>query len=145
MAAVPGAARFFSRREWFAIGAVGTLITLAVTAGYVASLGEAGVEHGRAMALVMLTFASAALSVALSRLTTWTARATAAGTAGLSIVLVQTPALARLLHLGPLHIGEWAAAAGVAAAVAGLVVALDAGVPRAYTPPTGRGRARWPS
>ena len=143
--AVPGAARFFSRREWFAIGAVGTLITLAVTAGYVASLGEAGVEHGRAMALVMLTLASAALSVALSRLTTWTARATAAGTAGLSIVLVQTPVLARLLHLGPLHIGEWAAAAGVAAAVAGLVLALDAGAPRAYTPPTGRGRARWPS
>ena len=145
-AAPLGGARFFSRREWTAIGVVGALITVAVTTGYVASLGEQGqVEHGRAMALVVLTLASAALTAALSRLGTWTARAVAAGTAALSVVLVQTPALANLLHLAPLHVGDWAAAGGVAAVVAALVLALDGGARRAYTPGTTPGRARWPS
>ena len=69
----------------------------------------------------------------------------AAGTVALSIGLVQTPALARLLHLEPLHVADWAAAGGVAAVVAALVLALDGGAHRAYTPGTTPGRARWPS
>ena len=145
-AAARDGTRFFSRREWAAIAVVGALLTLAVAAGYLASQGERGrVEHGRAMALAVLTLASAALTAALSRLATRTARAVAAGTVALSLVLVQTPALARLLHLEPLHAGDWALAGAVGAGVAALVLALDGGARRAYTPGGSRGRARWRS
>jgi hypothetical protein len=90
----------------------------AYLAGYLASLGEGGrVEHGRAMALAVLTLASAALTVALSGLRTWISRAVAAGTVALSVALVQTPVLARLLHLEPLHLGDWILA--VVAAILG--------------------------
>ena len=69
------------------------------------------------MALVVLTFASAALTAALSRLRTWTSRSLTAATIALSMVFVHTPPLARLLHLEPLHLGDWALAliAGVLA------------------------------
>ncbi len=113
--AAGGPARFFSRRDWVAIAAVGGLLTAFVVAGYLASLGEGGrVEHGRAMALAVLTLASAALTAALSRLRTWTSRIVAAGTVALSVALVQTPVLARLLHLEPLHLGDWILAVGAA-------------------------------
>ncbi|MEK7387890.1 MAG: HAD-IC family P-type ATPase, partial [candidate division NC10 bacterium] len=116
--ATGGPARFFSRRDWAVIAAVGGLITAFVVAGYLASLGEGGrVEHGRAMALAVLTLASAALTVVLSGLRTWTSRAVAAGTVALSVALVQTPVLARLLHLEPLHLGDWILA--VVAAILG--------------------------
>lgn len=110
--ATGGPARFFSRRDWAVIAAVGGLITAFVVAGYLASLGEGGrVEHGRAMALAVLTLASAALTAVLSGLRTWISRTVAAGTVALSVALVQTPALARLLHLEPLHLGDWTLAA----------------------------------
>jgi len=132
--------RFFSRREWAIIGMVGTLLTIAVTAGYLSSLGEGGqVEHGRAMALTVLTLASAGLTAALSRLGTWMARAVVVGTVGLSVVLVQTPTLAHFLHLAPLHLGDWMAALGVAAVVGAVVLTLDLGANGAYTPGTSAG------
>jgi Ca2+-transporting ATPase len=110
--AAGGPARFFSRRDWVAIAAVGGLLTAFVVAGYLTSLGEGGrIEHGRAMALAVLTLASAALTAALSGLRTWTSRIVGAGTVALSVALVQTPVLARLLHLEPLHLGDWILAA----------------------------------
>lgn len=113
--ATGGPARFFSRRDWAAIAAVGGLLTALVVAGYLTSLGEGGrVEHGRAMALAILTFASAALTAVLSRLRTWTSRAVAAGTVALSVALVQTPVVAGLLHLEPLHLEDWILAASAA-------------------------------
>ncbi|MBI2161843.1 MAG: cation-transporting P-type ATPase [Candidatus Rokubacteria bacterium] len=116
--AAGGPARFFSTRDWAVIAAVGGLLTAFVVAGYLTSLGEGGrVEHGRAMALAILTLASAALTAALSGLRTWTARAVAGGTIVLSVALVHTPVLARLLHLEPLHLGDWLLAV-VAALVA---------------------------
>ncbi|MBI4638691.1 MAG: cation-transporting P-type ATPase [Candidatus Rokubacteria bacterium] len=114
----PTRARFFSRGEWAVIGAVGGLLTLLVVAGYVRSVEERGnVEHGRAMALVTLTVGSAAVTAVLSRLRGWSARLVVGGSLGLAILLVQTPALAALLHLEPLHLDDWAAA------VAGSLVA----------------------
>ncbi len=101
-------ARFFSARDWVAIAVVGGLITAFVVAGYLASLGEGGrLEHGRAMALAVLTLASAALTGVLSGLRTWTSRIVVAGTIALSLALIQTPVLARLLHLEPLHFVDW--------------------------------------
>ena len=87
-----------------------------ITLGFGYGVGEpGGVEHARALAVAGLTFASAALTAALSRLRTWVARSIAGGTVVLSILLIQTPPLARLLHMQPLHWDDW-----------GLVVAAGA-------------------
>ena len=101
-------AQFFARRDWAVIGAAGMLITVLIIAGYSDSVAErGGVEHARAVAIAGLTFASAALTAALSRLRTWVARAIAGGTVGFSILLIQIPGLARLLHMQPLHWDDW--------------------------------------
>ena len=103
---------FFSRRQWGVIAAVGTFVTLLVVTGYVRSVGEGGqVTHARAMGLAHLTFASATITAALSRLRTRTSRAIAAATVLLTIVLVQLPGLAALLHVQPLHTDDWLRAA----------------------------------
>jgi Ca2+-transporting ATPase len=102
-------ARFFARRDWGVIAVVGGLITAFVMAGYGYGVAEHGsVEHARAMAVAGLTFASAALTAALTRLRTRVARYVCVGTLALSLVLVQTPVLARVLHLQPLHWDDWA-------------------------------------
>jgi Ca2+-transporting ATPase len=111
-----GRARFFGWRDVVVIGAVGMLITALITLGFGYSVaGPDGVEHARALAVAGLTFASAALTAALSRLRTWVARSISGGTVALSILLIQTPPLARLLHMQPLHSDDW-----------GLVVAASA-------------------
>lgn len=120
-------ARFFARRDWLAIGAVGALLTGLVTAGYLSSLAErADPGHGRAMALALLTLASAAISLALSRLRTLNAGLVALATVLLSVLLIQTPLPARLLHLTPLHAADWTLA-GAGAALAGLLTLVLAG------------------
>jgi Ca2+-transporting ATPase len=125
-----GPARFFTRRDWLVIAAVGTLVTAFVVAGYLSGLAEGGqVEHGRAMALAVLTTASATLTAVLSRLRTWTSRAVAGGTLALSAVLIQTPMLTRVLHLAPLHWDDWAPAllAGALACSPALFTARERG------------------
>ena len=102
-------ARFFARRDWGVIAAVGVLITAFVMAGYGYGVMEHGsVEHARAMAVAGLTFASAALTAALTRLRTRVARWVSGSTLALSLLLVQTPVLARVLHMQPLHWDDWA-------------------------------------
>jgi len=120
-----GPARFFSRRQWAVIAAVGALLTALLVAGYLRSLGSGGnVLHARAMALVGLTFASAALTATLSGLSTWVSRLVVGTTLALSLVLVQTPALAALLHLQPLHRDDLAAAAAGSLLTAALPLVL---------------------
>jgi len=111
--------RFFSRGEWTVIIAVAVLVTALVAVGYMRSLGVGrNVEHARAMALVHLTFASAALTAALSGLRTPVSRLTTAATVALTVALVQTPALTVPLHLQPLHVDDWSrAVAGAAVTV----------------------------
>ncbi len=134
--AASGPARFFAGRDWLAIGLAGGLLTAVVVAGYLASVTEAGrAEHGRAMALAVLTLSSAVLAAALSGLRTWTACVVAASSAAFSVVLLQTPALARLLHVSPLHLGDWVLAA---------LAALVACVPAVVIPPAGGDRQRAP-
>jgi Ca2+-transporting ATPase len=103
--------QFFSRGEWLLIGVVGALATILVTAGYVRSFESGDVDHGRAMALGVLTLSSATLTAALSRFRTTASRVIVAGSIGLSLVLTQVPSLASALHLEPLHLDDWAIAA----------------------------------
>ena len=111
-------ARFFTRGEWALILASGLLLTATVAFGYARSLGGGGVEHARAMALAVLTLASAALAATLSRLRTGAARVISGATVAVSAVVIQTPPLAALVHVSPLHMDDWAIAmAGAAAAV----------------------------
>lgn len=104
------AVQFFSRLEWLLIGVVGALMTILVTAGYLRSFETDDVDHGRAMALGVLTLSSATLTAALSRFRTTASRVIVAGTIGLSLVLTQVPSLASALHLEPLHADDWAIA-----------------------------------
>lgn len=119
-------AQFFSARDWSLVVTTGTLITVLVATGYLWSLGSGrDVAHARAMALVALTLSSAVVTAGLSRLRTWAARVIVGGTVALSVVLIQVPALARLLHLTPLHLDDWAMAGAGALAAALLPIVLD--------------------
>ncbi len=99
--------RFFSRREWLVIATVGVLMTLLIIAGYERSLGAGrDVEHARAMTLLTLSFASAMLTVILSGFSSRMSRIVVGATIALTLLLVQLPVMATLLHLRPLHIDD---------------------------------------
>ncbi len=115
--------RFFSRSEWLLIVVVGVLVTVLVTSGYVRSFETGDVDHGRAMALAVLTLSSAVLTAALSRLRTTASRVIVAGTIGLSLVLTQVQPLATALHLEPLHADDWAIA-GIGSLLVGILPLL---------------------
>jgi Ca2+-transporting ATPase len=103
--------RFFARREWAVVAIAGGLLTVLVAAGYLRGAGALRhVEHGRAMALVMLTLGSAAVTATLSGLRTRVSQFIVAVTVGLSVVLTEVPRLAVFLHLSALHADDWAAA-----------------------------------
>jgi Ca2+-transporting ATPase len=107
-AAAPQRAILFRGGDWLLIAMTGGIIAVAVILAYVRSASEpGGVEHGRAAALVTLALASAFLTAALSRLRTAAAWLVSAATVASAIVLVQTPPLAGVLHLEPLHFGDW--------------------------------------
>ncbi len=111
----PQRATLFRGRDWLVIALVGGIIAVAVILAYVRSASEpAGVEHGRAAALATLALASGFLTAALSRLRTRAAWLVSGATVVSAIILVQTPLLARALHLEPLHQGDWALAIGSA-------------------------------
>jgi Ca2+-transporting ATPase len=119
-------ARFFSRGQWITILGVGTLVTIVVAATYIRSLGaDLDVEHARAMAMVALTVASAGITAGLSGLRGRIARILVSATLLLSVLLVQVPSLAALLHLRPLHLEDW-----ILALTGGLVAAALAAVTR---------------
>jgi Ca2+-transporting ATPase len=149
-------ARFFSPGEWAVIVAVGLLLTAVVVFGYARSLGDGRIEHGRAMAMATLTFASAALAATLSRLRTRVSQVVSGATVVLSLVVIQTPSLAALVHVHPLHLDDWAIAVAGALAAVSLPAALglvrhsrsrpragdeqpragrDPGLPAAHRPP----------
>lgn len=104
---------FFDRWQWVFIVLIGLVLTLVITFSYIRSLGDTGnVEHARAMALVVLSAASAGITAVLSRLGSATARWIVFATLLSAVLLVQTPALASLLHLQPLHLDDWGIALG---------------------------------
>lgn len=120
-----GPARFFSPRAWRAILLGGAAISLVVLAAWWQALGEgvadgARVSHARSMAIAVLVVASLTVTASLSRLRSAMARVVCLlGLASL-LLFVQLPALAARLHLQPLHLADWAIAAG-AGLLAGLI------------------------
>lgn len=113
-------ARFFDRTQAMVIMLTGALVTAAVIAGYVIALSADGdAEHARAMALVVLIAASLSVTGLLSRWRTRVSRVLGLVTAISTVLMVQLPSLAALLHLAPLHAGDW-----VLAVVAGMLTAL---------------------
>jgi hypothetical protein len=76
------------------------------------------------MALGALISASAAVTAVFSGLRTWSARILVLGSLANLALLVQVPLLAVLVHLRPLHIGDWAlvAAAGLLGGLFALMV-----------------------
>ncbi len=104
------------RRDRLVLLLAGGRVAAAVVLTYLGGAGEpGGAAHGRAVALATLTLGSAFLAAALSRLRTVTAWTVVALTVTSTVVLVQVPALARLLHLAPLDAGDWAVALAGAA------------------------------
>ena len=78
-----------------------------IFAYYQRSFGIAGeVEHARAMALVTLAFASAMLTIVLGGFSSRIAHAVVVATIVLTLLLVQLPFTAALLHLSPLHLDD---------------------------------------
>ena len=120
-----GPPRFFGPRAWAVITVSGLLLAAMIYIGFESALGpDNRVEHARALALGALIAASAVATAALSGLRTWTARIVSGASVVSLVALVQTPVLARLVTLEPLHLDDWArvAVAGAAAGVFALVV-----------------------
>ncbi len=110
-------ARFYDPRGWAMILLVGGSVTVATVLSYEYVLGTTNdVEHARAISLAVLILAGATITAGLSRFGTLAARIIVALTVVSLVALVQVPALARLVHLRPLHLEDWliAALAGVA-------------------------------
>jgi Ca2+-transporting ATPase len=114
-------ARFFSTEAWLGMGLVGGLVSVAVIWSYLHALGPDGdVEHARAMALTVLLVSSVGITAGLTELRQPTARWIVVGTLASLGVLVQIPAISRLLNLRPLHGSDWALGV-VAFAVIGMM------------------------
>ncbi len=112
-------AKFFGSAQWAAIVVTGLLATAAVSLGYLRGIAPGATpEHGRSIAMATLTSFSVATTVVLAGLRTRMARLVCLGAAGLSLLLIQTPALSRLIHLEPLHWDDWLLAVGSASAIA---------------------------
>ncbi len=119
-----GPLQLYDRRQWLLIGLVGGAITLALLHAYLYSLGiDDDVAHARTMALVALIAAGIALVAGLTGLRTRAAATATLITAITTIALIQTPAVAALLHLRALHADEWLLA-GASGALAGALSVL---------------------
>lgn len=112
--------QFFTRGEWILISLTGLLLTAVVVCGFILNLGaDRNIEHARAMALAVLCLGSAFMTMTLSQLSTMASSLVVAGTVLSTVLLIQTPMLADILHLQPLHLRDW-----MAAFLAGGLIAL---------------------
>ena len=101
-------AGLFSPAEWGLIGVVATLLTILVSLVYERGLQPGmNVEHGRAMAMVVLTCAGASATALLSRLRTPAAWVMTGLTLLTALGFVQIPDLAHYLSLRPLPGDDW--------------------------------------
>jgi Ca2+-transporting ATPase len=118
-------ARFFSTGVWAGMGLLGALLSVAVVWSYLHALGtDQDVEHARAMAFSMLLVVSAGITAGLTGLRQAAARWLVAGTLASLGVLVQVPAISRILNLRPLHGADWALLAIAFAAIGLLALAV---------------------
>jgi Ca2+-transporting ATPase len=105
--------RFFGRREWLVIAIVGTLLTLAVIAGYLRGLGpDQDVAHARSIALAILVVASGTVTVGLCRMRGRLALGLSAAAVASAFLMIQVEPIARLMHMSPLHSQDWLLALG---------------------------------
>lgn len=130
-------ARFFSRRDWTTIGAVGSIAAAVILGGYIFNLGpDWDVPHARSMAIAALILAGSAITAALTLLRTRAALIATSLPAISAFVAIQIPAIADLLHLSPLHVTDWgiavlaAIAVGIAVGLSGIRRVAPTGVPR---------------
>jgi Ca2+-transporting ATPase len=130
--------RFFSGVQWLMILLVGALLTGVVSVSFLRGLDHGyDVDHARAIALVVLTSASAGITAGLTRLRTRAAQTMVAATLLLSYLLVQMPWVAPLLHLKPLDADDWTLALG-----GGVVAAILTWSPSWWSRQLGRLGAR---
>ncbi len=112
-------ARFFTARQWFALGSTGALTAVLVTLEYLRNVSaHADVARGRSSALLVLLAASAGVTAVLSRGRTWASRVIVAAVVASSVALVQLPTTARLLKAVPVHLHDLVVALAVGLAVA---------------------------
>ncbi len=123
--------QFFDFREWTLLVAVGAMITALIMFGYYFSLGpERDVLHARSIAMVALVIASATVAAALSGLRSRSAAIAVGATILSALLIVQTPQLAALVHMSPLHLADW-----LVATVGGVLAgSLAMQIPGAHRP-----------
>lgn len=111
----------FAGREWLRIVSTGGLLLAFQLLTYLIALRDPrGVEHARAIALAVLVCGGAALTVTMTGLRTRIARAVVLLSLASAVLLVQVPALARVMAVSPLHSTDWLLAIG-AAVIASMV------------------------
>ena len=116
-------AQFFRAREWAVIGGVTTLVTGLIMWGFIHALGPAqDALHARSLALAILLSANGAVALALGGWKNRGAVLAAAGSVVPAVLVIQSPLVSRLLHLAPLHLGDW----GIALVGGGALGALAA-------------------
>jgi Ca2+-transporting ATPase len=120
-------AGFYGPWAWAVIVLVGLAVLVATILSYEYASGTGrDTEHARAIALATLVIASVTITISLSRLRSWAARIIAAAAVASLVLLVQVPALAVLVHLRPLHLEDWAIAAGAGMLAGSLSLLLNA-------------------
>lgn len=116
---------FFSRADTIRVVLVGSGLTVALGFSFLSGLNEnSDVNHARAKVLAILTLWSAGLVAYFTRLKTRASRVVAGATVLSSILLIQTPPLAQLFHLSPLHGPDWLTTLVVIAAFTGVLIRL---------------------
>lgn len=136
-----GPGRFFDRSGWVAVVAVGAAIAVLSSVTYVRALGDGtDVAQGRAMAMAMLSVATAALTLRLAGWRRRKSRIAAAAVLGSALVFIHTPMLNAWLHLRALHVDDWLLALAAGAAVLLLLRLLGPVRPAARARPGRRRR-----
>lgn len=111
----------FAGREWLRIVSTGGLVLGFQLLAYVVALRDPrGVEHARAIALLVLVASGAVLTATMSGLRTPIARVVVLLSLVSAVSFIQVPALARVMAVSPLHVTDWLLALG-GAVVASLV------------------------
>lgn len=99
---------FFYFRDWLGIVAIGIYTTLLVTLSYTLILKNGGnIEYARGLALAMLGFTSAALTLGLSGFRNLTSKIVTIATLTSTILLIQIPLFEQLLGLKSLSLKDW--------------------------------------
>ncbi len=116
---------FFNRSEFISISVLGLLAAAAIGLSFILGLDESSdVGHGRAKAMVTITFWSAGVLAFLTKLKNKASIVIFGMTILSTVALLQVPVLARLLHLSPLHQADWIVSVGMVSACLILGVAF---------------------